>query len=352
MLENQLEYYEAPLILGENTGYFEGLSADTEYRLSIYGSKGFGQERLDTMKITTKETVGATILDVAPLPDMESSYLADIKVYDPDNIYTSIHLYYGYAFEPDAEIIYSSFAITEDRMEVTLGDIFTSDSFHVYIEGIKDGQAVLLDEVTIVPLYNFNAYVYLSSITKDSLTFSIYGDMMIENTSYQIDIYTNDILIRTETYIPPDIEDHHSEGYTIINLDNGITYKIEVTANYQDPNTLRNEQKVIYSVEVEMLNSFDINYQINQIDDVYEITINIDDPEDYFQSVYYEVYDTSGEFDSYLEGMVYPLEIFDSDKSITFSITVPSAVSYRITISIQNQDNFAITEVIDKIEVN
>ena len=66
VLENQLEYYEQSISLGENSGYFDNLEYDTEYRLSVYGNKGFGQERLDTLMITTVEKIGGTILSVTP----------------------------------------------------------------------------------------------------------------------------------------------------------------------------------------------------------------------------------------------------------------------------------------------
>jgi hypothetical protein len=54
VLENQMEYYEVPISLGESAGYFAELNPNTEYRLSVYGSKGFGQERLDSVVLTTE----------------------------------------------------------------------------------------------------------------------------------------------------------------------------------------------------------------------------------------------------------------------------------------------------------
>ena len=51
VLENSMEYYEHPIALGESSGYFSELTHNTFYRLSIYGSNGFGQESLDTMRV-------------------------------------------------------------------------------------------------------------------------------------------------------------------------------------------------------------------------------------------------------------------------------------------------------------
>lgn len=50
VLENQMESYEYPLSLGINVGIFEDLSPGTPYKLSVVGSKGFGEERLTTKK--------------------------------------------------------------------------------------------------------------------------------------------------------------------------------------------------------------------------------------------------------------------------------------------------------------
>jgi hypothetical protein len=350
VLENQLEYYEQPIELGEQSGHFEGLATNTEYRLSVYGNKGFGQERLDTLLITTREKVGGTILSVTPETiDFSTSYFVDISIYDPDLKYSDITLYYGFQWEhdPEADIVYSSIPITENRTTIELTDVFTSEPFHIYLEGTTTEGSVLLDEIWITPPFELYASIYQDYRNATQVGFFVYEDMYVEDISYYVNIYQNERLLRTDDVI---LEEggHHGSSFVIENLRANTTYVIEVIAVYTNPQTLRREEQIVFNEEVTTLESYSIDYSIETIGEYYEITITLQDPSHNFQLTYYDVYDTSGEMDVYVTGSTNPFVPNGEEKASTFSILIPTTAS-RITIGVRNELDFSIKQIIEII---
>ena len=124
---------------------------------------------------------------------------------------------------------------------------------------------------------------------------------------------------------------------------------MECIATYTNPQTLRQEQKIIYLEETTTLDIYSYSYSIEMFDNYMEVTIILDDPEDYFQTVYYESYDTSGDRDIYLDGKTYLFNDDGNDKSVTFTIVLPITSTYQITIGIRNQFYYSINQIIEII---
>jgi hypothetical protein len=349
VLENQLEYYEQSVSLGENSGYFDSLEYDTEYRLSVYGNKGFGQDRLDTLMITTGDKIGGTILSVTPeVIDFSTSYIVDVAVNDPESKYSSINLYYGYATEHDIEIHYSSVPVTSSRMDIELFDIFTSEPFHIYLEGTTLEGIELLDEIWVTPPFELYASVHRSYIDSEEIGFSVYSDLGAENIYYEMSIYIGEILIRTDQIIL-DNSDYGDSEFVIGDLSPNTNYILECIAVYTNPQTLRTEQKNIYQEEITTLDIYSYSYSVETFDEFLEATIVLNDPSNYFDIAYYESYDTSDDFDIFLDGETYMFNDIDNEKSVSFTIFLPTASAYEITIGIRNQFDFSIKKVIDII---
>jgi len=349
VLENQLEFYEQQLSLGEQSGHFDNLETDTQYRLSVYGNKGFGQERLDTLLITTRAKVGGTILSVNPINDFHAtSYLVDVSIYDPDMKYTSITLYYGYANEHEPEIIYSSIDITETRQEVEIFDIFTSDAFHIYLEGTTSDGTETLDEIWVTPPFNLNASIYMNFINNKEIGFFVYNDMKLDSIKYQMNIYRNDFLLDTR-YTTVSSSDFGHNEFIIDELLPNTTYLFECFAYYTNPQTLRDDKILIYENELTTLDDYTYTYTIDKLDEFYEVTITLIDPNHYFQQVFYETYDTSSDDSIFLTGDTYSFVNNGNDKSATFTIQVPTTSKYKIIIGIRNQTDTSIREIIDII---
>ncbi len=349
VLENQLEFYEQFISLGENSGYFDNLEYDTEYRLSVYGNKGFGQERLDTLMITTGEKIGGTILSVTPETiDFSTSYFVDVSVYDPNLKYISINLYYGYISEHDTELQYSSIAVTSSRMNIELFDIYTSEAFHIYLEGTTSEGTELLDEIWVTPPFELYTSLYMNYINSEEIGFFIYNDMDVGNISYEMNIYKNDLLIRTDQIILEQSEFEGSE-FVIDELLPNTTYALECIATYTNPQTLRQEQDIIYQEEITTLDVYTYSYSVETFNDYIEVTIILNDPNNYFQNAYYESYDTSADYHIFLDSETYLFNDNGNDKSVTFTILIPTTSAYQITIGIRSQFDYSVKQIIDII---
>jgi len=350
VLENQLEYYEKQISLGENSGYFDDLNYNTEYRLSVYGNKCFGQERLDTRKITTKDRVGGTILSVTPeSTDHSTTYIVNLSIHDPDQKYPNIELFYGYQWEADTDLQYDSIQVTASNTELELTDIYTDLPIHIYLLGqTVDGEEIL-DEIWVTPPFSLYSSVYMEYINRSQVMFHLYGETDVGDIDYQMNIYKNNFLLRTES-ITLDENNDHGSGFLIDDLNPNTTYMFECIATYINPQTLAEEQVSIYQEEITTLGDYTYTYNLETFEDYIEITLTLNDPLDYFQYLYVESYDTSEEFEIYLESNSYDFIVEGEEKTISITINIPSALSYKINISMQSQTNYNVRHLIDTIE--
>ena len=172
--------------------------------------------------------------------------------------------------------------------------------------------------------------------------------MNIENITYEMNIYSDSLLIRTDQ-IDLDDSEFESSEFVIDELTPNTTYTFECIATYTNPQTLRQEQKIIYEEEITTLDIYTYSYVVETFNDYLEVTITVIDPNHYFQNVYYESYDTSGEHDVYIIGETNLFVNNGEDKSVTFTILIPTASSYRITIGMRNQLDSSIKQIIDII---
>lgn len=349
VLENQLEYYEKSITLGENSGYFDSLENSTEYRLSVYGNKGFGQERLDTLMITTNEKVGGAILSVTPnVVTHSTNYIVDLSVFDPDSKYTSINLYYGYRWEHDSKLIYSSINITASNMNIELNDVNTSEVIHIYLEGTTLSGTEMLDEIWVTPQFKLNTSVYMHYLNSTKVSFSIYKDMVVDNIKYEMNVFKNGLLMKTES-ITLEENSYDNNELIIDGLSPNSTYDFECVAIYINPQTLSLERVMVYQEEVTTLNVYTYNYYKDIVDEYIEVTITLSDPNNYFQEVYYESYDTSGEYDIYLFSESYLFNDNGIEKNISFTIYIPTVSAYEITIVLRNEFDTLVKQKIDII---
>ena len=172
--------------------------------------------------------------------------------------------------------------------------------------------------------------------------------MDIGEISYEMNIYKNNLLIRSEDILLEQ-SGYGENEFTINKLLPNTTYSLECIATYKNPNTLRQEQVTIYQEELTTLDVYTYSYSVETFNDYMEVSITLTDPNHYFQNAYYESYDTSGEHDMYLVGETYSFINNGVDKSSTFTINIPITSSYKIEIGIRNQIDFSINEIIDII---
>ena len=349
VLENQLEYYEHPIILGENAGFFENLNINTQYRLSVYGDKGFGDERLDTEMITTREKVGSVILFVTPeVGHHDTIYQVDISTYDPDNLYSKIELVYGYKWEPDDELTYYRYEVTTDREMVEIIDIFTSYPIHMYIEGTTSDGIEVLDEIWVTPPFNLSSSLYLAYLNNTEVAFYAYGDIGVDDVVFTMNVYRGNYIIKTDSFTPS--SDYHGDSKWVIKeLLPNTEYLFECIATYTNPQTLRQEEIIIYSETHITMKDYSLTYNIETFDTYLEISITVNDPNNVFDYVFFETIDTSGEFDSFITSESYDLEIDGETKRITFTIEIPLVETYQINIGLRSYLDNNINQLIEPI---
>ncbi len=344
VLENQLEYYEQSVSLGETSGFFDELESETEYRLSVYGNKGFGQERLDTVKVTTGERVGGTILSVdIEESEFESSYLVDVLINDPEQKYESVNLFYGSAHEED--IHYSQMVVSLSRESLLIQGVYGSEPLHIYIEGVTVDGTEVLDEIWITPPFEFYSYTTLNSVGSNEVGFFIYSE---QDAEFEMNVYLGEVLVKSVPFITPD--DHFEEStYTVYGLNPDTLYRFECIAKYVNPLTKKYTEESVYLEEIRTLQQITYEVDITTEIDIINVTITLTDPGHHFQRAYFEVYDTSGEYSTYITGQIQHFINQGTTKSATFSIPVPTYSSYNIKIGIQNEQDYVINQVIEII---
>ncbi len=348
VLENQNEYYEKPISLGESSGYFDSLKSSTQYHLCVYGSKGFGQERLNSIIISTEEKTGGAILSVKNQENEfdETFYTVDVYINDPDMVYSSLSLYYGYVDEFNTELTYNQISITASRQQIELSDIYTSNPFHIYIEAVTSNDTIVLDEIWVTPPFTFYGGIYAESLHNTSIDFGIYSEMNTDMpVSYIINIYKNNRLIKTAT-VKLEAGNHYASTFTIGELLPLTTYRFEGIVSFINPLTLRKETQNIYEEELMTLDNYSYTYTIEHFDLYDEVTITLNDPSNQFNIAYFETYDTGGEFPVYIDGSSIWLESFDLVKAATLVIYLPTNTPYRITVGIRNETNYQIHEIL------
>lgn len=344
-LENQFEYYEDAISLGENSGYFDGLEPNTDYWLEVYGSKGFGLERLDVIKLTTRDKEGAFILGVDMLEaDFDTTYMVDVSVYDPEGVFDSINLYYGYAWEHGVDFAYSQIPITLDREQVELFDVFTSIPFHIYLEGTKNGETEWLDEIWVTPPYRINSEMFVDYISDDAVGFTLYGSSGDIDIGYAVNVYKGNILLqRVDVNVG---ENMHETVAVISGLLPHTVYRFEGVATYINPQTLREESTIIYNEELTTLEDYQVSYDMVTYDGYIEVVINVVDPNDYFQVSYVELYELTDDFPVYLSGETYMLTPDGDHQTVTFTVTIPNDIYYHLVIGIRDEFNYMICHII------
>jgi hypothetical protein len=351
VLENQMESYEYPLSLGINVGIFEDLSPGTPYKLSVVGSKGFGEERLTTKKVTTENNPGGAIVsyEIIDQSEFDFTYEARIVVNGLNEQFKEVNLYVGYAFPDEPIDQYKIISINGNDQLVTLDQIPNYHTIvNLYLEAItQDDEIIILDELQFYTPFDILTSIYLESVTKSSMSFQIYPDSYLNDVTYSCAIYLDDRLIQSKDIVL-DENYMHYDGINInfSNLRIDTSYQVKLTAQYHNPQTLRYEKKVLYDETISTLGTYTITYDIVETANTFEVTIDVSDPHHYFQVPYYTVYDVSGEFPIYIDGMNMGFTPLDTHKYVTFIISKPVLASYELIIGIKSQSEFTINHII------
>lgn len=342
VLENQLEYYEQHISLGEYSGYFDDLNEDTSYTLSIYGNKGFGLERLTSSSVKTNPIEGGVILQVTPvIYDYFVSYKIMYEIADQNNVYQDYVLRYEYTSHHEEEIYSTDILLNEVSGEIELDEIYTEDVFQIYLIGINGTEEEIFDQVEVTPPFSLHSSLYVTSIHQNEIGFQMYFDERYLNQTYKVNVYQDDLMIQTLSLLSKAEFDEYSSIF-IDELSEGVVYRIECVTELMNPQTLRIEEFVIFDEEIETLKHYDYIYNIDQYEEFIIFEIELNDPEGYFDYIYYEVYDG----DTYIESNQMVFMMNENIKTGFFEIFLPVGTSYDIYIEMRSNNDYRITHII------
>ena len=352
VLDGQLEDYTYPLSLGLNVGVFEGLRPNTGYQLQVYGNKGYGDEKLASMRVETNDNSNGAIIsyELIDALDFYLNYEVDILYSDPNDLYSEVNLYYTYLYPDEESQFYDVIPITSEKQTIELFDVPNEHTkIHMYLEGVLvEGGEVILDELTFYVPFELSTYLYLDQKSNTNLHFQFYEDYYFtEGVTYQAEIYYGHMLIdETEIVSSIDVMSHDGATFNFSNLKKDTTYKVVVNATYIDPYTLREETIVLHEEEHMTLADYEIIYDINETDEAYEIYMYLNDPNHYFQVPYYIIYDLSEGFPIYYEEMMYDFIPDGDGKYVEFIINKPDLEHYQLIIGTRGQMDMTINQII------
>jgi hypothetical protein len=351
VLDGQLEYYSNSLELGLNVGVFENLRTNTSYQLEVFGSKGFGDEKLSSMRVVTKTSSNGAIVSYKLIQELDFflNYEISIQISNPENKFKEVNLYYTYLFPDEEPQFYETIPITDLKQVVELMDVPNEHTkVHLYLEAKLDNDDLLiLDELTFYVPFKLATYLYLDQKTSSNLQYTFYEDYYFTDVIYKAQLYYGYMLIEEKVILKDHTDLYHSSmKFNFSNLTKNTNYKVLIIANYQDPNTLHNIVSTIHEEEVSTLKDYYINYEITKYDTYSEVYINLIDPNHYFQVPYYIIYEIiDGQFIYYEENM-FDFTPNNDQKFVTFSINDPNLTNYQIIIGVRNQNDYTINHVI------
>lgn len=354
VLSNQFVEISKPLEFGMNVGMFDQLSPNTLYSLSVYGSKGFGNERLDVITIKTEDRSGGAIISQTLVETFEWNhhYSIEVLVKDQENLYGDIYLYYAYLYEEELDPVYVSTLILNEREIIELLDVpIYNNIVHLYLEAeLLSGGFVVLDELYFAVPFQLETSIYLEHIDQNIIEYSFYPDYSSEQiVNYTFDLYYGKQKVDTKEIIYSRDENvmHTSSTYVSFEkLREASLYHVIVSASYQNPITLRRESIVLLEEDVQTLGDYEIDFQITKVLDSYEVYVYLNDPNHYFQNVSYILYDMTGEFPSYIESMSYGFIPDGDGKYQSFSFNAPNVSSYQMMIRVFNNSEYMIYHIV------
>lgn len=363
LLLNQFEEYESYLEIGENTGSFANLNSDTEYKIKVMADKGYGYEVLDSETIDTAPNTGGAFSYIGILNENEWSYdyQIDYFISDPFNEYQSIQLRYGYMYEWEEEILhYTTVPLSLIESTYTLFDVSNENvELYMYLEAMDLlGEIIILDETSFHTPYSLSGSVYTDRIEDEAVNLSVYAESMDSEmeVEYEVQILLHDYVVDSQSFTVAQEEEHmHHEGNYMLfdDLIPETTYQVKLIAKYDDPYTLAYTEAIIQSIEFTTLKDIEFTYTIQEFDTYYEITIELDDPENQFTHGYYNIYEVT-EFGNFvLESNMFILEEQDELLVVTFIVskvdTQPVIYEFGIKSSV-NFSDYIIIETVDNQE--
>ncbi|MDO9630070.1 MAG: hypothetical protein Q7I99_09240 [Acholeplasmataceae bacterium] len=355
VLSNQFGQKTQSLRLGMNVGVFEELTPNTRYVLTVYGSKGFGNEKLDERILITEKRSGGAIINLNLIESHEWNHVYNIEVLirDEEELYKNVYFYYAYIYDEEMDDpFYDQILVEESRQIIELYEVPTQNiKVHVYLEAeLKTGGVAILDEIYFFVPFQLENPIYLEHIDQTMIEYVFYhGYSTRVDVTYTFDLFYGKQKVQSQVIQAQVKEDIMHSSNTIVSfnqLKKDSLYLVRISATYQNPITLRNETVILLQEEVKTLGDYQIDFEITKDMNSYQVYIYLNDPNHYFQSVSYILYDRTGEFITYIETMSYGFIPDLNGKYQEFSFNIPDLDRYQIVIRVTNDTEYVIYHIV------
>ena len=303
VFETEEEIFRIPLEAGVTYGILEGVRPITGYPARIEGSEGFGVSSIVSSGVFTK-----------PEPDYEMYQPELTSGENESNISFSFNTYYQDVNQEISNMVltygYTSLLSGEytelPKIELSLEDAIsisgipnqnvlvsstlTADVIKRDSEGNEFIENVILDEDEFyTPLFHESSYEIIRVIDSVIEYEVIYDYRYLRDVSYRVTIFENDRELENKVVNSTNFREDHLLRFE--RLFPETTYRVLHEMIFLDHRTNLINTIEIADIEITTLEKFDFITSIADQENLYLITVVVEDINALFKGVYYEIRD-------------------------------------------------------------
>lgn len=246
VVENETEFYEEYLDIGNNFGSISGLTANSEYSLKVLFNQGNNYAVLHEQSITTNEVLVAAISGFTDLG--MGSYQVEV-IYGNTTGYSDFQLSYASLSDAYPDEYYYDEAYFNSLQSLVQIEFYDSLSsrYSLILKAMNNSVLVDIDAVTIDAPYIVGGYLYAEGSSSSSGNLSVYLDKSrASEVIFSLQVYNGPILIETINPVVGSTTLVYEDVFLVENLLPNTNYSVILNADYRNPDTLKPETLLIY----------------------------------------------------------------------------------------------------------
>ena len=308
---NATEYHEILLELGNQSGSFGSLKANTTYDIAIYADYGYGKGTLAASKVTTLANYGGKITNWQNIR-FNTSQINESLLY---HIYTSYNdlkgeissvlLKYAYVYQdmisgelfiPDSNE-FAEIPITNMQQTTLLSDV-PNENVRIYLileATLLTSEVVILDQKHFDTPLKLYSSLYVSDVGPNYLLVSFYPDYyQRQDIVYIVNLIKNGEVIDQKTFTAADFPqtDHeeYNESESIITFTNLLPltkYHLQLIAQYPNLITEKEESQELDFFDTSTTPNYKIIYKSSKTENTIRLQIDLQDQNMVFSNFNY-----------------------------------------------------------------
>ena len=303
VFETEEEIFRIPLEKGVTYGILEGVRPITGYPARIEGSEGFGVSTIVSSGVFTKPEPDFEMYQpTLTSSETESSVSYSFNTYYQDFNQEISNMVLTYGYSPLLTGEYSELSKIELSIDdaINIGGIpnqnvlvkskLTADVVKRDSEGNEFSENVVLDEDEFyTPLFHESSYEIIRVIDSVIEYEVIYDYRYLRDVSYRVTIFENGSELESKVVNSTNFQEDHLLRFE--RLFPETTYRLLHEMIFLDHRTNLVNTIEIADIEVTTLEKFDFITSIADQEDLYLITVVVEDINALFKGVYYEIRD-------------------------------------------------------------